>query len=236
MQDDKSTDEKIGAICEVCRKFPITRHHDQAVCNHCYGRKLNPSPKRDRTIELLAELCPDGKTGAGVLTQIGREVGLSRERIRQIAVELGYTPTRRSQMLARLTGCRYCGDVFDPHGSKRVYCCRVCRKKDWHRMKYEMRKCECGREFECPKASHKRLCSHACRNLYASQFHRPFTPIELDKVKAELGNPFTTAKVRQTYGLTLVGAYTRIRKLIRRGLIEKRRLAESRRILHYFWK
>lgn len=234
MIDDKSIDEKIGGICGTCRKFTVTRHYKEfpgGICNHCYGEKHFHSAKAEEVKLLLNILCTKDKTENGVLTNIGNVVGLSRERVRQIANKMGRVSTRQSQREARMKACVWCGKTFDPRRTHSKYCSVACGRLFRHQRYWETKTCTCGRNFETLKSRSTGFCSNECR---LKSGRRPFKNVEMSEVKRMLGNPFTMRKVMVSFKVSRVGAKVYVTKLTNQKIIKSKNIGKHKYI--YLWK
>ena len=71
-----------------------------------------PSEKQKHAERLLREWIAAGVVARGFLTEIAREVGLTRERVRQIAVEMGISVANTGPLLASRVylACATCGE------------------------------------------------------------------------------------------------------------------------------
>jgi len=97
---------------------------------------------------------------------VAHEVGVTRERVRQIAQKNGY-PSRQGILKPKI--CPVCGDIYY---KRRVYCSRICFNKS--RCKRIVVSCyNCGKAIERAPASLRRngdgkyFCSRLC--FYANR-------------------------------------------------------------------
>lgn len=105
-------------------------------------------------------------------SEIAAQLGVSRERIRQLLVELNL-PTR----IRSIEACQYCGKLFNTRrGKRKEYCSRTCRKAAI----FTTITCSaCGLEFKISsKLLQRRLrlkykhffCSRSCSRKYVGKY------------------------------------------------------------------
>ena len=135
------------------------------------------TPKMARTKELLKKSAINGKLITGILTEIGKEVGLSRERVRQIAVLMGYqTPWKTSREVNK-SNCKICGNEFQSTVGSRLCCSKECYKT-YHRKKYwttiNCKKCKKEKKFLKSLIEIGRkpvFCSKVCQGKWLAEEH-----------------------------------------------------------------
>lgn len=130
-------------------------------------------PNLERANQIVKLFCEDGLTG----NQIGKQFGLSRERIRQILKRQGINPRECKLLLEyppRL--CPQCNEIISLQKRmlKRKFCSKQCRFVSTH----ETYHCqECGKAFQLYKKTYcsyptKKYCSNPCKwQAWAKQRH-----------------------------------------------------------------
>ena len=102
------------------------------------------------------------------LASIGRSAGVSRERVRQILIQVGLWDGRRDSRIEK--PCAWCGKAFYSYPKRRSrYCSRVCFKMA--RTKIVETACTwCGRPLKLKEweAKHRRLhfCDRKCQGQW----------------------------------------------------------------------
>jgi len=116
------------------------------------------------------------KKGCGY-TAVANKVGISKDTVKSFCRRNGLA----GEMAERTAGsegqpeegfCRECGTELRqrPGVKKKVFCCRECRDKWWHkhpekikqRAMYSFICAGCGKKFTAYGNSHRKYCSHEC--------------------------------------------------------------------------
>lgn len=131
---------------------------------------------RPKVLEILGE---DPTLSYSIIAE---EVGVTRERVRQIARRNGYPP-RKGTTKQKI--CPFCGDTYY---TKRLYCSRTCAYKA--KQKRIVVSCHhCGKPVERTPASlrnknGKYFCSRACFYARWNKNTRPAVPKDIEPLIA----------------------------------------------------
>lgn len=116
------------------------------------------------------------KEGCGY-TAIAKELDISRDTVRSFCRRNGLAgemaaKTEKADEHPQEGFCRECGKELNQTGGvkKKVFCCRKCREKWWHKHPEEIRQravyaficAGCGKAFTAYGNSHRKYCSHEC--------------------------------------------------------------------------
>lgn len=206
------------------------------VCKKCHARRHGIKKDQTKITDLL-DLYSDANKNlySGAATTISLRVGLTRERIRQIANKEGYITYNNKNNAVRLNTdpCRYCGKKFTRNNHK-VFCSLECRKM-WHLYNYFLLiQCKfCNLYFVAPKGrtlSHGRYyCGKSCQGKYLAHNFGVGTEnnensklkYNIEKLKEELPELFTVNEFAKKYGYSgSVSAHSAIRRLVFQGKLE----------------
>jgi hypothetical protein len=190
------------------------------------------SSKVEIVLEKLKLHAPDKMIRSGFLTYIGKDVGLSRERIRQIANQHGYQPSHETSRKLKIKNCYYCGNKFSSKYYTSKFCTNKCRIR-FHFYKHNtLEVCTfCKLGYLSPtsrRGEHLIYCSKTCQGKdLAKNFgwgsprdNRKPKYISIDNVKDKLKEPFTTREFAVKFGYSSFGgAYSAVNSLKFLGVI-----------------
>lgn len=139
-------------------KFCSTRCSAQYFARRFYRAHPNPI---DRHLKVFTKRT-GGHITHGLLTDISLIVGVSRERVRQRANFLGFTPVRIFNKTKR--PCIYCGELYVPSRSTQLFCTKKCHKAFNFYKYYTLHVCEiCKKGFICRKSiGERKFCGQYC--------------------------------------------------------------------------
>lgn len=163
----------------------------------------NPSPTKGRygivtraALGYLKEYCylTDGHVPQGVLSEISRKLGVSRERIRQIAKREGYI-MNRSKKVRKVFECVNCHKEFSVNRINQKYCSLKCRIEHRKKRYFITFKCQiCGKEKTQYKSKGSGVfCSKTCHGRYLGQFGRRKVPFEETNMYYDLRMVFASS-------------------------------------------
>lgn len=173
---------------------------------------------RDEVVEMLAQRYPDKQLEQGSLSEIAEEMGLSRERIRQIATREGYIAYKDNIALKR-RNCSHCNkplvakDASTARTRKYMFCdnnnvCRDAFRKEHY---YTETPCEiCGTPIPFRKSllTYKmkpRFCSNPCQGKFFGArmaevwSHSRRCPRTKEGLLQDFPNAFTEEDFRNKY-------------------------------------
>lgn len=201
------------------------------LCPKCHA--IRHGMKKIRIIERLKEDIPGKEIRGGILTIIGNELGVTRERVRQVAKQNGYTMPHEVSKKERTIHCLYCGKLF----LKKYYNSKFCRERcaeKFHFYKYNtLSICrECGLGFINPTSrSHrnKYYCGKTCQGKDIARKYgwgSPNNPMKrkygnVENIKRDFKEPFTLNEFAKKYGYSgTVTACNTISRLKFQGIVE----------------
>lgn len=147
-------DRRIHALIQAqqavgdAEMFLAQRAHEREVKVAQVAHR-RPLPRAERTLAIeaaLREAAVDGRLPNGVLTAIAAEHGLTKERIRQLAVRIGL---RGPKGLRLRWACEMCGSEHESKPSEvKRWCSRACSSRARAIRQSEEHVCpECGETF-----------------------------------------------------------------------------------------
>lgn len=225
--------------CKFCAKPTKNKSFCSIHCAKEYQKIVNYTPNEiDRILNVVARLM-GGQLQSGILTEIGREVGKSRERVRQRAKALGWImPHDLTQILTK--NCWYCGKEFVVHGQA-VFCSNNCSKK-YHFYKYNLLKtckfCKLGfltLRGRSNSSGEKRgslavFCGKTCQGKWLAKHYGWAThggietkyPTAQKQLKKDFNGAFSVWEFATKYGYSSgASSYTALRRLIFQGRVKK---------------
>lgn len=170
-----------------------------------------------------------GRLYHGVLFDIARKVGVSRETVRQIAESLGYT-SNRQWVRKQTVQCVVCTKTFPKRGDK-VHCSPACRKKTQQKLWTSFTCTICGAHRTILKSLLAKraglFCSKRCQGVWLGKNHggnRKESVIErmLPQFQEGTTEPFHVEEFVQYFGFkNKHSAYYALLNLINKKRIKK---------------
>lgn len=205
-----------------------------SLCRNCHQVRHGNNPKRGRIVEKLQEYLDTKEIKIGILSLIGRELHVSRERVRQIAKINGYLSAHETSKKYRNKACLFCESFFIPAHKTQIFDKDECRDS-FHLYKYNtLDVCkECNMGFINPNNrshKHKYFCSKTCFGKYYSK--RYGWGSETNSGRKKYGNvsndftePFTGEEFAREYSYASEqSSRNALKSLIFKGVIEQYKL------------
>lgn len=121
------------------------------LCRSCHAARHGQNLLANRIAIKLRDYFPDKRVHRGELTLVANELGVSRERVRQIANKLKYTAANEVYRQETARVCEVCGKVFFSK-RRRKYCSGDCYKKHLEKYWTTVFCKECGRGIRVLKS------------------------------------------------------------------------------------
>lgn len=174
----------------------------------------------------------EGKLYHGMLEDFSKRVGVSRERIRQIAKNAGYIMTR-DEPLVREEECAECGKTFPAKNYSSKYCGGKCRKAFYEKKYWTTFRCQvCGKNKKVMRSALQRgihlglFCSRHCRGIWfgkKKETHGSFYRQRLPQFQEEVGiREFTGWEFVDYFGYASIhSAGPPLTQLLHEGVIRR---------------
>lgn len=195
------------------------------LCRQCHGIRHNRNSGYLLNKKVFDKFLNinNGVAYRGILTDVSKELGITRERARQMYNKLGYT--NKKDFKAEDLFCKNCNKKLS---EKRTYCSREC-KLSFTKNKYWMTSpCKkCGKEISHLKSMIDRypvFCSKYCQGSYLGSslngkkresVGRWSRVNEVLKIKGE----FTCENIMEICGVSYPTTRLWVKELIKKGLI-----------------
>lgn len=204
-----------------------------SLCKKCHSRRHGLN-KNDIENKLKAyTLLTGDKIPHGLLAIIARELGVSRERVRQIAKKEGYVMPRRVVKMNRNRVCDVCGKKFYSKAKKKrcsEKCSLIHRKKAY----YTTSQCKwCGKEIEYLRSKkgsgrERKYCSKKCQGKYIGENYgfskQKLSKKELirrrKKILMTVPQFFTINKFSEITGYSNTYSSIKVNRMIKMGLVK----------------
>lgn len=207
--------------------------------------KLNPSEKGDKAKMLLAHIAEitEGQMPNRTFTVIGKVVGLSRERIRQLSKKMNYVPhhqiTKIPKQIFKI--CEFCQKEFTANREITRYCSGECRSLARFYNNYILLVCSnCGMGFLRENRRHHELiqregqnffCSKKCQGIWLSTGYGwgktnhklRLEQVPLAKYRKIFPKAFTIREYMQIMGLSRSKSETNLKSFEKLRIISKTR-------------
>lgn len=210
------------------------------LCKKCHARRHGQTNKSLRDEVRSYYEMSGGKVLHGSLTLLAERHGVTRERIRQLAEQMGFTSARKTMKKLRMKNCEYCGKEFEAVPKTKKCCSRECYKRNFKKKYWTTKPCKnCNKKIEFRKQLIKigrepTYCSKRCQGKWLSKHYgfrfraeatkesnrkRAYSPESREELKVILPKRFTTKTFKKTFGYSGTGAQVRINKLLGKGVI-----------------
>lgn len=195
------------------------------LCRKCHGLR-HLTRNRTNVSELVRNYLriSGGFFYLGMHSDIARELGVSRERVRQICKTLGYKPLRKLIVRQDKKHCVVCGK----ESGSRKYCSNDCRKKYIKDRYWTQKPCkQCGKMISYLRSEEYKLpvfCSKRCQGISIGKTvgFKPgmsYRESGRDKILEIKGN-FTISDISKEFDVSLQTARNWISELKNKDLID----------------
>lgn len=213
------------------------------LCKRCHANRhgYNKTGKsRERIIELFEKYSDSNKNLLpGVASLISVDIGLSRERVRQLANKMGYITYSNKKNVFNKFNCLYCGKPTIRKNKQ--YCSVDCSKMASFYRNHVLLQCKgCQLYFVTQRSDFenhgRKYCSKICFGKYAGENYgfkkHPENAVNglnskysLEEIEKEFPDGFTTVDFVKRFGYKSIGgASNAIRNLIVMNKVEQFRL------------
>lgn len=197
-----------------------------------------PVSRRENIIGLLNQYSDkDGNLIYGAGNIIAKEVGITRERVRQIAKRCGYITAQDDRNVFNYVPCLYCGTKFK-RSHRKKFCSPNCNKEYKFQLYHDLVECkQCHFYFLANRKSVENrgryFCSKTCQGKYIGEHYGVGTKgnscgqafYNTDNLEKDLTNIFTTKEFAEKYKYKSInGAYNAISALMLQKIIEPHRI------------
>lgn len=175
----------------------------------------------------LVKVAPDRKLFMGCLKSIGDRVGLTRERVRQIAKKAGYQMPWTTAKLKRWGICKNCNKKFHKKYLDQIVHTK-CNKKYHQKIYFKSIDCKiCGKKVtfrRCYYLGEPVVCRD-CRPEYCGKVISVMlakSPEDRKELSADFPSVFTEKEFRKRYYYAhKSGGYIRLQRLVELGIVKK---------------
>lgn len=166
-----------------------------------------------------------GKLPHGCLTDISIRVGLTRERVRQIAEKEGYEEIMKlAAAKIDKAKCAYCGKEYSRRSKNTIYCSAECRGERFKKKFTATTNCLiCNKEigyYAVNRDRKPKYCSYICHGSAMSKGWHVRTDLT-QKVDMLYGTTFTAKQLAAILEITPGNAHVKIRRLIKTGFVSQ---------------
>lgn len=209
------------------------------LCRKCHSKRHGFKKDQTTIIELLNVYSDKDKNlTSGSATIISRKVGLSRERIRQIANYEGFITRNNPKNPHLYNNCVYCGKKFKKEPGYTEFCSSNCHKKFLFYKYWTITECKnCHKYFIVRRSAFlsrgRTFCGKTCQGEYVAKTYGFGSKkgknnmclnakYNLKTMSRDLPDLFTKQEFAKVYGYaSLVTAYSAINDLIFKGVVER---------------
>lgn len=216
--------------CEHCGAIFFTENQQKRFCSRSCADAVNPYTEKgerrkeiERRFNIVASVTK-GRVYDGMLTDVGDDMGVSREYVRQIIVKMGLLSPQKVNKLLRTKKCLHCKKEYFAKKNQ-TYCSPECRRLDHHQRYYIDIPC-----FICKKPVsmlrtgyikekkyfHSKVCQGKYIGNYFSRGRQSYCPTDPEELRKVLGTePFTLLKFMKFFGYaTESSAYLSLHNLM----------------------
>lgn len=227
---------------KLCKKPTRNKMFCNPTCSGRYLTAVNRTPSMIQSYLRVVAKITGNQMPNGAQSIIAKEVGMSRERVRQIMNDMGLIPPNKlkAQLMRK---CWYCGKEKPAKGN-RMLCNQKC-SKEYRFYKYmQLKICEqCGKGFLAYRrgrtngsrhgigSTHQRFCGRICLGRFVGKKygwgnteveHPTKYPKAISSLREELPRPFTIRDFEKIYEYTsYMGAYAAVKVLVKKGVAER---------------
>lgn len=241
--------------CGVGNKKLVVHHIDEttrkgnndlknlvSLCSKCHARRHGSTNKSLRDEVRSYYEMTDGKVPYGSLTLLAEKHGVTRERIRQLTEQMGFTSARKTAKKLRMKNCEWCGEEFEARNRNKKCCSRECYKRYSKDKYWTTKPCKnCGKDIEFRKqlielGREPTYCSKRCQGKWIAKHYgfgarrenintgnggKVYAPSTREELKSILPKRFTGKDFKKAFGYSGTGGQSRINSLIEEGIIKK---------------
>lgn len=197
------------------------------LCRRCILIRRDVVSKRGRIYFALISYLPDKKVRRGVLKVIAEEMGVTRERVRQVAEIHGFQAARETERKVRTIHCIVCEKLFVKITKSQVFCSGECRS-EFSFYKYNellvCKNCKLGfLGYKNPQRLTRSFCSKKCQGIHLGvNFGTQALYKNIKRVKKDFPGYFGLETFAIKYGYKTNGtAHSALEILIKEGFVEK---------------
>jgi hypothetical protein len=206
------------------------------LCSKCHAKRhgLNGSIKNKNVVKMLEEYSDENKNLInGAATIISKRVGLTRERVRQLANGAGFITYNNKKNVFLYSRCFYCGKKFRKNRSNRQTCSPSCSRNYLFYRYWTIVECkQCHLYFIVRisklKSRGRYFCGKTCQgkwladNYGFSVTNNNYRPLKYDinNLSKDFPDPFTKQDFARKYGYASgTTAYVALSNLMFKGVV-----------------
>lgn len=239
--------------CNIGSKMLVVHHIDESrkngklnnsltnlvtLCKHCHAIRHGHNGKEgssyieDKIIGYT--MLTKGMIPQGMLQTIAKELGLSRERVRQVAKRMGLIMPRKTVVIQNTGKCASCGKEFDNRNHKKC-CSPECYKQYRLDTFWTTIDCKnCGKKIKFRKnlialGRPPVFCSKFCQGKFMGKEYGwkkgrklNYYPKAYTRIKDMGKQEFSLREYTETFNMSRVNAYSDMWTLIQKNIVSKK--------------
>lgn len=195
------------------------------LCSTCHARRHNIANRLGgKNIKELLEnslRLSDGVFYMGMFTDVAKKIGVSRERVRQVAKKIGIGTMRKKLEEQSPKVCANCGKP----SKTQKYCSQTCKREFYDKKYYATTICEvCGKEVKYRKSREilkPRFCSKVCQGFFLGKNHQSVNKkIRRSSLLLKMEKPFSNLDVIKEFNVSKITAHNWISEQLALGNIK----------------